>query len=316
VYLRGVLDLAKLVAPLPVETFLAEHWPARPYHASEGPDRAATLVADHPELESAEALMRAAKQVNFFKPDGGTGTTTPEGAPMVYRMGLTCFMGCGHIPSLREAAEGLAADLGLPAGSMTCEAFFSDGTSGARMHSDHDVNFAIQVRGRKRWRFAENRHIRNQTALARPPEQPVHDPTQNQLADVQPFPSEMPGDAETIDLADGGMVFLPRGWWHETAAEGECLQINFVFNRPMWLEVLTKALSRRLLADPAWRAYAFDVFAEPERREAALVSLGELVSALADELGAEDPATLAARLVEDAGLAPAASRSGAGPAGR
>ncbi|WP_245599802.1 cupin-like domain-containing protein [Embleya scabrispora] len=43
----------------------------------------------------------------------------------------------------------------------------------------------------------------------------------------------MPKDAHIVDIAAGGLVFVPRGWWHETESRGECLQVNFVVKRFM-----------------------------------------------------------------------------------
>ncbi len=53
------------------------------------------------------------------------------------------------------------------------------------------------------------------------------------LADQRPFPTSMPKDAHIVDIAAGGLVFVPRGWWHETESRGECLQVNFVVKRFM-----------------------------------------------------------------------------------
>jgi hypothetical protein len=265
-----------------------------------------------PELGSAEAMLTSAPRVTFFRPDGGTGLVAGETALPVYRLGLTCFIGCAHIPALMEAAERLAADLGMPSGSMTCEAFCSDGEGGVSMHSDHDVNFAVLVRGRKRWQIAENRHIRNQTAVCRPVSHEQHDPGQLELADELPFPEQMSADSRTVDMEAGGLLFLPRGWWHQTESSGECLQINFVLNRPMWLDIVVRALGRRLKQDPEWRAFAFDVFGPPERRERAMAEFGALLSELHHSLDTEDWPALAAELVERAGLKPAGERASAG----
>jgi ribosomal protein L16 Arg81 hydroxylase len=110
-------------------------------------------------------------------------------------------------------------------------------------------------------------------------------------------------------MVTGGLLFVPRGWWHETESSGPSLQVNFVLNRPMWLDVATRALLRRLRRDPDWREYAFDVFGPAERREAALAKFAGLLAGLGRELESDDYASLAAELVEDAGFRPAAARA-------
>lgn len=293
------LDLAALVAPLGVEQFLRDHWPSRPYFSPDGPGRLAALAAIT-ELDAVETTITTSKRVSFFTPDGRS--VEAEHPLKLYAVGLTCYMSCSHVAGLVEIAERLASDLGIASGSLNCEAFCSVDDSRVTMHSDRDLNFAILVRGHKRWRIAENRNIRNQTSLCRPSSAPTHDPFQLTLADALPFPEAMPEDAMEIDVDPGGLLFLPRGWWHETEASGECFQVNFVMNRPMWFEVLTRALKERLIRDVRWRAMAHDIFGAPERRDIALAELGDLVATLCKELGGLDPNTLAAGLIADAGL--------------
>jgi hypothetical protein len=264
-----------------------------------------------PELESAEAALAGASNVTFFKPDGTAGLVADGQAALpLYRLGLTVYFAGRHIPGLRATTERLCADLGLPSGSFVSEIFCSDGKSGVQMHSDFDVNFALLLQGNKRWRLAENHHIRNQTGVCRPGSVEQPNPLQLELADTLPFPDDMPADATTVDMEAGSLLFLPRGWWHDTSASGKCLQVNFVMKSPMWMTVLTRALTTRLRRDPDWRDYAYDLFADdPERREAALGQLADLLAGLPEQLRpvleSDDREALAAELVADSGFKPA-----------
>jgi ribosomal protein L16 Arg81 hydroxylase len=167
------------------------------------------------------------------------------------------------------------------------------------------VNFAVLLSGSKRWRLAPNEHIRNQTGMCVPSTREAPDPSQLELADRQPFPERMPDDALEIDVESGGLVFMPRGWWHETSASGDCLQVNFVMQSPTWASIVARALRRALERDPEWRAYAYDVFGEPNRREEALERLARLLPALREEceslLSGADHREVAAALVEESG---------------
>lgn len=303
-----MIDLETLVAPLTPEDFLRDHWPDKPFWSNDG-DRLDRL-GDVPELESPEAALAAARAVKVFRPDGQM-SVVPDGraAMPLFKLGLTCYLGSRHIPGLRASTDRLAAELGMPAGSIDCEVFCSSGKSGAWMHSDYDVNFALLLSGHKSWRLAPNEHIRNQTSMCVPSTREAPDPRQLELADRLPFPERMPEDAIEVDVEAGGLVFMPRGWWHETEASGECLQVNFVVQGPTWAAVLGRAVRERLTSDPAWREFAFDIYGPPERRRAAIERLAALLpgvrDVLGDLVGTEDPSQLAEALVEAAGYKPA-----------
>jgi ribosomal protein L16 Arg81 hydroxylase len=220
----------------------------------------------------------------------------------LYKLGLTCYLGTKHISALRESQARLERDLGLPAGSVNCEVFCSSGESGAWMHSDYDVNFALLLSGKKHWRLAPNEHIRNQTSMCVPPSREAPSQLQFELADRQPFPERMPDDSLEIDVEAGGLLFMPRGWWHETKAFGECLQVNFTVQGPSWFSVVNRALRERLMRDADWREFAFGLLGAPERREAAIARFAELLPSLREQLDdlltTDDYRALAEELVE------------------
>jgi ribosomal protein L16 Arg81 hydroxylase len=303
-----VLGLAELVAPLSPDEFLDRHWPQQAWCDGESPERAERLTAAVPELGSAQAVLEGARPVSVFKPDG-TVAAVPDGkaAWPLYMLGLTCYVSARHVAGVQPILTQLTADLGLPAGSMESEVFCSDGRSGARMHSDFDLNFAVLLRGSKRWRVAPNRHVRNQTGVCVPSTREQPSPFQLEIADETPFPAEMPADATTFEVGPGGVVFLPRGWWHETEAEGECLQVNFVVKRPLWLRIMTAAIGEQLMRDPGWRGFALDLFGPEERRERAVAELASLLPSfrsLLDELLDGDPEAVARRIIEHSGVRP------------
>lgn len=303
-----MLDLATLVAPLSPSEFLDRHWPDDAWWETASETRAAGIAAI-PELASAEAAMAGARAVTVFRPDGRAGVVPGgEAALPLYKLGLTCYLpSTSHIPALTAAKEQLTADLGLPAGSIACEVFCSDGPSGVKMHSDFDVNFAVLIRGRKTWTIAPNRHIRNPTGLCVPSTREQPGPRQLELADETPFPDAMPAGATTVEMRDGGALFLPRGWWHETSAEGTCLQVNFVVKRPFWMSIAGGAVTRLLESDPEWRGLAYDVFGPADRREAAVARLAAIIPALRstlDGLLAGDDEEVARRLLEAAPMRP------------
>jgi ribosomal protein L16 Arg81 hydroxylase len=303
------VDLATLVAPLDVEEFRRVHWPHAAYW-SKGDEHRAALLRTIPQLASAEAALAHAIGVRVFRPDRKMSLApTGEAALPLYRLGLTCYLDTKHIPAVRAAAHRLAADLGMPAGSIDGEVFCSTGPSGAWMHSDFDVNFAVLLSGHKRWRIAPNEHIRNQMGMCAPSSAEAPDPSQLALAERTPFPDRMPDDAIEIEVGPGGVVFLPRGWWHETESDGECLQVNFVLKNPTWISVLSGAIKSILVRDPEWRAFAYGMHGSPEEQAAARRQFAELLTDLpqhlADLLDPADTEALAERLVAECGWIPA-----------
>jgi ribosomal protein L16 Arg81 hydroxylase len=303
------ISLATLVAPLEPDEFRRAHWPDTPYW-SKGDDDRAALLRSIPQLASAEAVLADALAVRIFRPDGRMAIVpTGTAALPLYRLGLTCYLDTKHIPAVRVIGHRLAADLGLPAGAFDGEVFCSSGASGAWMHSDFDVNLAVLLTGRKRWRIAPNEHIRNQTGMCVASNREVPDPLQLELATRTPFPERMPDDAIELEVGPGGLVFLPRGWWHETESEGECLQVNFVLKNPTWISVLTGAIKDVLVRDPEWRAFAFGIHGTADEQAEARQRLASLLATLPDRLaevlGADDGAIAAQRLIERSGWRPA-----------
>jgi 50S ribosomal protein L16 3-hydroxylase len=70
------------------------------------------------------------------------------------------------------------------------------------------------------------------------------------------MPFEMPEDALSFELKPGSMLFVPRGSWHSTEAEGDALALNFTFTAPTWLDLFAAALRSRLALSPEWRETA------------------------------------------------------------
>ena len=248
-------DLGEIVHPLTKEKFISDFWPHRLY-VTNAPSKRFQPLYDLDYFGSAEELLSIYPcRISIQRPDGFTARV-PDGKTAIrfYRGGFTCYMRDleRYIPSLREIALQLDRDIGLPKASIKCSVFCSNGESGASMHSDYDLNFQLVLKGKKRWRVAQNHHIVNQTQVCLSGDRPQRDPFQLQLAHRRPFPECMPADAQTVDLYAGGVIFVPRGTWHETETigDGECFSLNFAMKGPQWLTVLLRAIKRRFIMDP------------------------------------------------------------------
>jgi ribosomal protein L16 Arg81 hydroxylase len=165
------------------------------------------------------------------------------------------------------------------------------------MHADYDVNFAMQLHGTKHWKIAPNEHLRNVTGTVFGADRPQRDPAQVRFATSTPLPERMPDNCIEFTAGAGGLVFLPRDWWHETHATGDCLQLNVVVKGPTWLTVLGESLAEALVDDPEWRGMAHGVAADDERRDDAVRTFAGLLGGLRAQFAGSTDQEVAERLL-------------------
>jgi Cupin-like domain len=294
-----VAGFANLLAPISVHDFLQKHWPGRAYTQATGTS-ISELTKEIPELVGAERVLEAFEHPVSLLRKNGPHASVPTGRDAIPALhtGFTCYLRRVEraLLPLQDLLDDACQWLGLPTGSMTSEVFCSTGESGVAMHSDFDVNFAFLLSGRKQWKLAENTSIVNQTSMCFAGDRVQPDPAQLVYADA-PFPTGMPAGATEVTIEDGGFVFVPRGWWHETFSFGSCLQLNLVVKGPYWVSVLTSALKQRLLEDPGWRGYAYGIAGKGTQREQAIDTFAGLLTNLRNTLLTEDPPALAERLL-------------------
>ena len=95
----------------------------------------------------------------------------------------------------------------------------------------------------------------------------------------------MPAARVAYTLEPGSMLFVPRGYWHSTEAEGDALALNFTFSQPTWVDLFTTALRSRLLLSPEWRELADGVgSAVASRRERGTAEFDALLADLVSDL--------------------------------
>ncbi|WP_439657629.1 cupin-like domain-containing protein [Lentzea sp. HUAS TT2] len=300
-----MLDLATLVAPHTIEDFLAGEWPRAPYISIEDADRVATFAEAVPELDSAESLLSSWQdRVSLMSPKGFRASVQDGRTALPFlRQGFTCYLRNleNHIPVLSDLLDSVAAQLGVPRKYMICEVFCSEGESGVAMHSDYDHNFALLLRGAKKWTFSHNTHIRHATNTIIGGDRPQRDKRQLEFATSLPLPDKQSDDAQVVTVRGGGMVFMPRDWWHQTEAIGECMQLNVAVKGPMWLTVFQEALTETLVSDVEWRDMAYGIVGDETARESALDAFTELVGRFRKETSGDSDRELAKRLIEAAG---------------
>jgi 50S ribosomal protein L16 3-hydroxylase len=251
--------LQQLIGSENLTSFLAA-WPERSFlvHA---PAARLAEIDTLPELADWEALFRAMRGASdvmmrawFRTVDGGLEQiqVTPGEAARLYRSGTVTIVIDGianALPAVGQLMQRLRVDLKLPKCDLSCSAYVSPPGVGSRMHFDEQENFFLQLRGEKHWRIHRNEQMAFPSTYYW-----AGSAIPNELgAAGRDFPQTMPETADDVTLSPGSVLFVPRGYWHESSTRQHSLALTLTFRSWTWREVLLLALSRRLLRDTAWR---------------------------------------------------------------
>lgn len=289
--------LSRLLAPLDADVFRHEHW-ARRYVVVEGdPARfgafAPTAVAGRLEhiLGAYKNLVMAVGDAAIEASEGVADRflVRPDEAMAWYTAGATLELDCAemYLPGVRTFLDELREDLGLPTGCFAKAIVYASPYGGGfKPHFDAYANFVMQLRGRKVWWLAPNRHAQDPMEHYDLEEAPYLPPELRSYWHGAPAEA-MPAEAIRVELKPGSLLFVPRGWWHRTEAqEDETLSLNFTFSQPTWLDLALGEVRGRLVKHARWRELADGVEAkDPTRRAAARARLSQVLRGLADDLG-------------------------------
>lgn len=157
-------------------------------------------------------------------------------------------------PLLQSWVDQIRSDLGISALTQGRSLIYvtPDG-QGTAAHFDQNINFVLQISGTKKWTLSPNKSVKNpmdRFTMGLPV-----DPEMMSYQE-QDMPSEMPQERLSFELKPGSLLFVPRGVWHSTEAEGHALSLNFTFTAPTWTDLFLSALRSRLVESPHWRESA------------------------------------------------------------
>ncbi len=283
--------LSSLIGDSNAKMFLAKHWPHSPFVTH---NLNLDFVREVKAFASIDALLASwGSQVQAHLPDIADEassidvSTTDAKKLFASRMGLLFNNVEANVPVLRQWIDAIKADLGLP--QMTygrCIAYATPDGKGTAAHFDQNINFVLQLHGTKVWKIAPNLNVVNPTVrhtlgLPMDPELTAYsDPLSTSLLEVMPKDRTI-----EITLKPGSLLYVPRGFWHSTSAQGEALALNFTYNQPTWADLITVALKSRLTLSPEWRELADGVSSrEPARRMEAEARFNELLMELVADL--------------------------------
>lgn len=270
---------------VPQALFFNEFWPET-LAVFHGPLERIPEMSQVPGLQSVGALLSVWPGLLRLADRYGGREVDPNQARALYAKGHhLAFSDAEQVfPVLKGMLERLRWDLQLPINTFgRCPVYASPDGSGEALHFDQNANFIIQLKGEKLWQVAPNRH------LTRPTDRyttahPVPS-AELQMYGPSALPTSLPLDAETVHMKPGSVLFLPRGYWHQTQAVGESLSLNFTFDQPTWADLLPPDTRRRVLQQSAWRALALGAGnLDATAAQRAVSTLQALVQALPEEL--------------------------------
>jgi 50S ribosomal protein L16 3-hydroxylase len=236
--------------------------------------------------------------------EGGLKRTpvTQSAAAALYAAGMTVYL--QELPFLEPVIEEATRSLVFARKSVECALFCNHPGAKTPYHFDSVDTIAIQVTGSKEWRLAKNTHAPEPTANWVPRTRPAEE-LRRYAHDG--MPEQMPPDATTYRLEPGAVIYVPRGYWHETFSGEESVSMHLHLVPTTWVDVLLETLRGRLVRDEALRKHAYPLF-HPGRADLApaeaLARLKEAVAELAlddlvrvDErpIGADDAVVRRAR---------------------
>ncbi|WP_374034302.1 JmjC domain-containing protein [Bdellovibrio bacteriovorus] len=290
------LGLAELLAPVTLPEFFNSHWPVEPLFIPATPGKLQDIFALEQMQDLKNLISARQRKVRACLPDFDDEYSSihlePGDALKAYRNNMTLVFDSmqSQDATIADMLGNVRADLGLVTGGAEndlCKArsiaYATPAGCGTRLHFDANANFIIQIKGTKTWRLAPN--------------ESVEFPTERFTTGSEEMPAALEKqchahliealdeDSMEVVMKPGCVLFVPRGYWHETTTEEESLSLNFTFSQPTWADVFTKSLQEVLLRSPEWRELADGLEgADQERKEAAIARFEFLLKSLSTEL--------------------------------
>ncbi len=204
-------------------------------------------------------------------------------ASALWQMGLTVYIPdlTPCVPDLDALLRQLEAELGVRAGSARCGAFASPPGDGLACHYDAEDVISIQLAGRKRFHLAPVAELPAPYGMQYGPGSAAYEDLYPQITGA--FPDWQDAHFETVDMAPGSVLFMPRGTWHRSEALSESLAVSIILRPPTLIDSALEQLRLMLLQDERWRRplYGTDRTAESAARlDIALAALPHYAAAI------------------------------------
>ena len=290
------LGLAELISPLSLNDFFSHHWPLQPLFIPPTKNKLETLF-QLPQLQGLEKIVEARRlKVRACLPDFDDEYSSillePQDALKAYNNNMTLVFDSMQMQDafIAKMLKNIREDLGLITGGAEnnlCKArsiaYATPAGGRTSLHFDANVNFVIQISGSKKWRLAPNQSVTHPTERFTAGALEMSAALEKQFHDY--IIEEMPEDCQEILMEPGCVLFVPRGYWHETSTTEDSLSLNFTFSQPTWADVFTKSLQEVLLTSSDWRELADGLEGHDEdRKQKAIQRFEVLVKELAQQI--------------------------------
>ena len=275
--------------------FLSDYWPGRIFVARGDLERLPEALL-HEELNDFDALSRRYKGVVSFFGDAESGHMVPvEGidAAAPYRCGLSVYLtDVGpYFPEVDRMVRNLERELGINEGCARAGVFASPTSGGISCHYDSVDVISVQLRGTKKFDVAPVTELRNPWGFQFIPGSRPIDDLYPQAGEG--FPDWENNEFQTVEMTPGTVLYMPRGTWHRTEAEGDSIAVSIGMAVPSAAECVLEQLRLLLLQDPAWRQPLYGAWGAGPMRAAAIEKGAALMAALPDLVSNLDPEYLA-----------------------
>ena len=289
------LGLASLLSPVTEDDFFKNYWPRNPLFISAS-NKLKSLI-ELSELKDLNSLLsNRVLKVRACLPDYDDEYSSlmidPEDALKAYRNGMTLVFDAMQTQSegVADFLKQLRSDLGLVTGGAADDltrsramAYATPAGGRTRLHFDANANFVVQLKGTKCWWLAPNTSVNNPTERYTSCTGEIIDALEKQCH--AQLLDELPDDSLAFTLEPGSVLFVPRGYWHQTATDEDSLSLTFTFSQPTWADVLAKSIHGHLLQSEVWRELADGLEGpDPKRKKEAITRFEILVKKLAEEL--------------------------------
>ena len=124
------------------------------------------------------------------------------------------------------------------------------------------------------------------------------------------FPDWANAEFQTVEMTPGTVLYMPRGTWHRTEAQGDSIAVSIGMEVPSAAECVLEQLRLLLLQDPTWRKPLYGAWGEGSMRADAIDKGAALIAALPDLAASLNPEYLATpKLSEQQRIAQVSVRS-------
>lgn len=287
--------LSELMGADSVDAFFNDYWPNRVFVAEGDKERLPAALL-HAELNDFDSLsLRYKGVVSFFGDDRSEHMVPVEGidAGAPYRCGLSVYLtDIGPaFPDVQQMVRQLEFELGVNEGCARAGVFASPTNGGISCHYDSVDVFSIQLRGNKKFDVAPVSEMRNPWGFQ-------YIAGSKPIDDLYPqategFPDWENAEFRSVEMTPGTVLYMPRGTWHRTEAEGDSIAVSIGIQPPSAAECVLEQLRLLLLQDPEWRQPLYGAWGTGSMTDAARERAHELIAKLPGLVSSLSPGLVA-----------------------